>query len=121
MGRIQKKNEPKINASRHFDEFLDEELRKDPLLAVEYLNTAMQDEDQRMFLIALSNVVRAYGTGQIAEQTKLDRTNLYRMLGSEGNPRLSSLAAILDAVGMRLSITAKGTVSKPARKRKSAA
>jgi probable addiction module antidote protein len=107
MARVSEKKKRNVSASLPYDDFLDKRLKDDPLLAVEYLNTAMEDEDSRMFLIALSNVARAYGIGRVAEDTKLDRTNLYRMLSKGGNPRLSSLEAILDAIGMRLRIEMK--------------
>ena len=42
------------------------------------------------------------GVTKIAEEAKLNPTQLYRTLSPEGNPELRSLSAILKAMGMRL-------------------
>jgi probable addiction module antidote protein len=78
---------------------------KDPAYAVEYLEATLEEGDMpEVFLLVLRNVAEARG---IARETKLNRDNLYAMLLEHGNPVLSSLYAILDALGMRLSITRK--------------
>lgn len=43
-----------------YNEFLKDEL-KNPKLATAYLNEALQDEDQNVFLIALKDVLEAQG------------------------------------------------------------
>ena len=40
----------------------------------------------------------------VAEQAHLNPTQLYRTLSPKGNPALSSLSAILKAMGMRLAV-----------------
>ena len=81
---------------------------KDPAYAVEYLEAALEEGDMpEVFLLALRNVAEARGMARIARETKLNRENLYAMLSGHGNPVLSSLYAILDALGMRLSISRK--------------
>ena len=40
----------------------------------------------------------------LAEATGLNRETLYRTLSENGNPRLSSLGLIIEALGLRLSI-----------------
>src|SRR5947209_1076309 len=98
-----------MKASRPFTEYLDKKLQE-PGEAEAYLNAAL-DEGDDVFLLALNDVARAYGIAKVAEQTELARTNLYRMLSKGGNPRLSSLEAILDALGMRLRIESKDTAA----------
>jgi probable addiction module antidote protein len=74
----------------------------DPKYAAGYL-TACADEGGDVFLLGLRNVAEALGgIAQLAEQSELNRESLYRMLSEDGNPRLSSLLAVLDAVGMQL-------------------
>ena len=69
--------------------------------AAAYL-TACLEESEEVFLLGLRQVVNAHGgVGQLAEATGLNRESLYRMLSGEGNPRLSSLATILHALGIR--------------------
>ena len=50
-------------------------------------------------------MTKAFGGVQsIAEKANLNPTQLYRTLSEEGNPALSSLAAILKAMGLRLAV-----------------
>jgi probable addiction module antidote protein len=44
----------------------------------------------------------------LAERTGLSRETLYRTLSDKGNPRLDTLAAILAAFGLRLSVRPAG-------------
>ena len=41
---------------------------------------------------------------KLARATGLTREALYRMLSAEGNPLLTSIAAILGAIGLRLTV-----------------
>lgn len=89
-----------------YQEFLLASLQ-DPRDAVEYLNAALAENDPRLFLLALRNVAEARGMRALATQTRLNRENLYRMLSAQGNPQLSSLSALLDAMNLRLAIQLK--------------
>jgi probable addiction module antidote protein len=81
---------------------------KDPAYAVEYLEAALEERDMpAVFLLALRNVAEARGMARLARETKLNRENLYAMLSTHGNPVLSSLYVILDALGMKLSVELK--------------
>jgi len=44
--------------------------------------------------------------GHLADATGLNRESLYRTLSTKGNPRLESLALILQAQGLQLSFAA---------------
>jgi probable addiction module antidote protein len=76
----------------------------DPGYTIGYLNAALEDEDQRVFLLALRDVAEARGLSQVAREAQLNRENLYRMLSPNGNPQLSSLTALLRSIGLRLAI-----------------
>ena len=76
----------------------------DAQYAVGYLNASLEDEDQRVFLLALRDVAEARGLSQVARDSQLNRENLYRMLSPTGNPQLSSLNALLRSIGLRLAI-----------------
>jgi probable addiction module antidote protein len=81
---------------------------KDPEYAGEYLEAALAEGDMPdVFLLALRNVAEARGMARLARETKLNRENLQALLSERGNPVLSSLYAILDALGMKLSISRK--------------
>ncbi len=77
----------------------------DPQYAAGYLS-ARAEEGEDVFLLGLRNVAEALGgVGKLARETELSRESLYRLLSENGNPRLSSLFAILNAFGMQLSVT----------------
>ena len=80
------------------------ELRADSSLAAEYLNAAAEDEDRRIYLAALRTVAEARGMAKVAKAAGVPRESLYRALSSGGNPRLSTLHAILKAAGLRLAV-----------------
>jgi probable addiction module antidote protein len=75
---------------------------KNPKEAAEYLNACLEDSEE-VFLLALRDVVEASGgMANLARKTDLNRENLYRSLSKKGNPKLSSLSSVLEAVGIEL-------------------
>ena len=76
----------------------------DPEEAAAYLNAALEENDQEIFLLALRDLAEARGFSQIAQEASLNRENLYRMLSASGNPQLSSLKALLHSLGLRLAV-----------------
>jgi len=90
-------------AAKDYREQLHESLR-DPEEAAAYLNAAIEDGDEQVFLLALRDVAEALGIGELARNAQLSRESTYRLLSKQGNPRLSSLWALLDAMGLKLSI-----------------
>ena len=81
-----------------------EELRGTPELAVEYLNAAAEDDDPRVYLIALRTVAEAQGMASVAIAAGVPRESLYRALSAGGNPRFDTLHAILKAAGFKLAV-----------------
>jgi probable addiction module antidote protein len=78
---------------------------KNPEEAAHYLNACLEDPDARVFLLALRDVAEAHGgIRTLSQDTRLNRESLYRMLSKSGNPSLASLAAVLNACGLRLAI-----------------
>lgn len=78
---------------------------QDPEEAMAYLNAALMEEDPRMFLLALKNVVDAQASmSEIAKKAQVNRENLYRMLSKNGNPKLTSIIPVLQSLGLHLSI-----------------
>jgi len=86
-----------------YDDYLIESL-KDRRRAEAYLKAALEEEDPKVFLLALRNVAQARGVSKVAAKSKLNRESLYRMLSRRGNPSLQSLAALLDSLGFRLTV-----------------
>ena len=105
------------SASTSHDDAVARELRDDPLLAAEYLRTAIADSDEpRVLLVALRQVAKAHGMPVVARRAKIERESLYRALSPKGNPRLSTIVAILRGVGLTLSVEAGGVVVEPHRR-----
>lgn len=81
---------------------------KDRGLALAYLRESFGENNPRLFLIALRNVVNAQGgVSRLAEITKLGRQHLYKVLSEDGNPELTSLELILHALGFQLTVELK--------------
>jgi len=91
--------------SRSHGDAMAELYRSDPALALEVINGILEDGDQAELLIVLRQLAQAFGGVQaVAEQAHLNPTQLYRTLSPKGNPALSSLSAILKAMGLRLAV-----------------
>jgi probable addiction module antidote protein len=87
------------------DEAVIEIFRENPSYAIELLNTVLQEGEQGELLVILRQMAKAFGGVQkIAERSQLNATQLYRTLSPDGNPALTSLSAILKAMGLRLAI-----------------
>jgi probable addiction module antidote protein len=80
------------------------ELRADPELAAEYLNAAAEDSDPRVYLAALRTIAETRGMAKVAKAAGVPRESLYRALSSSGNPRFSTLHAILKAAGLKMAV-----------------
>jgi probable addiction module antidote protein len=83
---------------------------KDTEEAVEYLKACLEETDMpELFLVALRDIAEARGIGmsQLAKDAHLNRESLYKMLSKQGNPELGSVYAILDALGLKLTVEPK--------------
>ena len=89
---------------------------KDAGNAAAYIDAAIEEGDEAGLMQVLRNVAEARGgIAKVAEKTGLNRETLYRTLSKRGNPQLKSLASILDAAGLRLTVTAaRGAARKAA-------
>jgi probable addiction module antidote protein len=90
--------------TKSYKEHLNKEL-KNPKAAASYLNTALEDEDPRVFLLALKDVADAMGgMSELADKSSLNRQSLYRALSENGNPKLLSILNVLYAMGFEIRI-----------------
>jgi probable addiction module antidote protein len=79
---------------------------KDPDYAAEYLAAVLAEQDQAAFLIALKDVVEAGGgMGVLSKRAGLTRPSLYKVLSRKGNPTFETLRAILEPLGLRITVT----------------
>ena len=72
-----------------------------------YLEAAMEWTDPKHIASALGDVARSKGMSEIARKTGLGRQALYNSLSESGNPTLETLMAVLDALGLELSVQPK--------------
>jgi probable addiction module antidote protein len=100
-----------MKKSTSYQKFLIEQLRKDEAFREAYLNEALQDEDQRLILLAIRNVAQATGgMARLAKTTGLNRQNLYRTLSDAGNPTWERIEKIFDGLGYPLRAISKKTL-----------
>jgi probable addiction module antidote protein len=97
-----------------------EELREDREFAVGYLKAALESldnpEERGASLRMLRALAEAYGgIGAVAKQAGISRESLYRSLSPKGNPTLKTLIAVVNTMGLRLSV-----VEEPRAKKKRA-
>ncbi len=90
-----------------YQKYLIESLKK-PEEAAGYLSAALSEGDIKVFLLALSNVVKAQGgVNKLANKAHKSRTSLYKTLSPKGNPYFKNTSEILSAMGMHIVIEPK--------------
>jgi putative addiction module killer protein/probable addiction module antidote protein len=99
------------------DEVMIKLLRQDPVFAAEYVRVALEEVDEKggqvALLAALRDVARARGMAYVAKAVGVERESLYRTLSPRGNPRLTTLVALMKTLGLSLTVT-------PSRRKKAA-
>lgn len=71
-----------------------------------YLDAVLEDGDPGLLKAALGDIARAKGMTEIARAAGLGRANLYKALSPDGNPEFATVARVLRALGLRLTIAA---------------
>jgi probable addiction module antidote protein len=71
-----------------------------------YLEECLQDDDPRVFLVALGDVARARGMTDIARLTGLGRQSLYKAFNGQAEPRFDTVLKVLKALDIRLAVAA---------------
>jgi probable addiction module antidote protein len=88
-----------------YDDWARNTLAADSELTVEYLRDVLEQSDApEELLLGLRRIAEAQGMSRVAEAAGLSRESLYRSLSAAGNPRLSTLVAVLRVAGLRLSV-----------------
>lgn len=98
-------------------------LRTDKALAIECLNLALESlahpEQRGGSLLTLRALAEAYGgLAKVAAEAGISRESLYRSLSPKGNPTFKTLTAIINAMGLRLSVVEKRQAKKKSAKSK---
>jgi probable addiction module antidote protein len=82
-------------------EYLDDEE-----VIAEYLTAALEDPNPEAFLLAVANVAKARGIAKIAQDSGLGRESLYKALAPGAKPRYETVRKLMDALGVKLTVTA---------------
>lgn len=94
-----------MTKTRKFD--ISEHLVDEDIMA-EYLDACMEEGGQELFLKALGDVMKAIGVSEITKKAGIaSRTSAYRSFSENGKPEIGTVGAVLDAMGMRLSVVSK--------------
>lgn len=74
--------------------------------AIEYLMACMEEggNDPAFLAHALGVVARARNMSALARKAGMTRAGLYRALDDNGNPTLTTVVRVLNALGARLSV-----------------
>lgn len=91
-----------------WNDYMNETL-SDSCEAIGYLEVALeeyqQDGDTKSLMRAIQRVADAKGgISKLAEITKLNRQNLYRIFSNQTSPRFDTLSKILRALGFTIAI-----------------
>jgi probable addiction module antidote protein len=81
-------------------------LDDDEALAV-YMSEALETGDPAFITDAIGVIARARGMTQVAKDAGLSRESLYRALSSDGNPEFATILKVVDALGLKLSASAR--------------
>ena len=71
---------------------------------VELLAEAFASGDRKFIAAALGAVARARGMSTIAEKAGVTRPALYKALSETGDPQLSTLLGVVNALGLKLAV-----------------
>ncbi|MGC4080045.1 MAG: putative addiction module antidote protein [Rubrivivax sp.] len=91
-----------------------EDLTTDQAVA-DFLDAALVTGDAAYIAHAVGVVARAKGMTRIARETGLSREQLYRSFSAEGNPTLRTTLAVMQALGIELSVKLAAPAARRAR------
>ena len=72
-----------------------------------YMEDALETDDPAFIAKALGTIARARGMSKIAKKAGLSRESLYKALSTDGNPEFATILRVMQALGLKFSITAK--------------
>ena len=104
-----KRKTNKMSAHKNYDEWVVATLKNNSKQADHFLKISLEnfekDGDIPSLLLALRQVAQVKGgMTKLADQTKLTREALYKILSKDGNPTITTLKIILDALGYAFSL-----------------
>ena len=67
-----------------------------------YLDAVMEDGDSALIAAALGDIARARNLSQLARDVGMSRQGLDKALSGDGNPSLTTVVKVTQALGLRL-------------------
>lgn len=71
-----------------------------------YLDAAFEDGDPVIIKPAIADVARSRGMTDVAAKAGITRAGLYKALDADGNPSFETIRSVMQALGLRLAVTA---------------
>jgi len=75
-------------------------------MIAEYLTQVLQEGNTDELLVAIGNIAKAKGMGQIAQDTGLGRESLYKAFQEGAKPRFETVLKVLSSFGVKLQANA---------------
>ena len=72
-----------------------------------YIAVLAEDRDPAFMLACLRDIADSKGMTELARKTGLSRQGLYKALGENGDPKLSTIQQILEALGLELQMSVR--------------
>jgi probable addiction module antidote protein len=92
-----------MKGTRDHQEYIIEQLQKNPRFREEYINQALQEENEGVRWTMLRNAASAtIGFTKLSKASGIQRQSLYKTLSASGNPEYKSVEKILSVLGYRL-------------------
>ncbi len=89
---------------KSYDDSLTSALR-DPVEAAAFLDAVIEMDDPTALLLALRQVAKAHGMAEVARRAEVGEKTLFKALSENGNPTIATVHKVLQAVGLKLSVT----------------
>lgn len=99
----------KVSNYENFDDWVADLIQQEPNGVDNYLKISfeefLKDGNEKALLIALRQIAKARGGFEkLSSKTGIKRESLYRALSENGNPRFSTLVAVLNSLDYGLCI-----------------
>jgi probable addiction module antidote protein len=78
---------------------------KSPEQQAAYLEAAFEDGNPALIAAAIGDIARARGMSDLARETGVTRNALYKAFRDGGNPTLSTLSSVVNALGYKLAVS----------------
>jgi len=74
---------------------------------IELISDALRTGNAGYIAAAIGTVARARGMTELAKETGLKRQSLYKALSEKGDPQLTTLLGVFNAMGLELRVKAR--------------